>query len=116
MATTVDVPTANRMETENRKFTKGEAIFTADRATSDTPLATNIPSTMVYSAKIHWATTEGHTNLQNFFFSDIPSKFMIQLLYDNFTTGLHYHHKPWYNTKVNSKYCHIWEKIHVNIL
>ena len=52
-------------------------MFTADKATSDTPRATNIPSTMVYRAKIHWATTEGHMNLQKLFFSDIPSNFMI---------------------------------------
>ena len=31
VAAPVDVPTANKIETENRKFTKGEAIFTAAR-------------------------------------------------------------------------------------
>ena len=69
----VEAPTANRMDTENKKFTNGEAMFTADKATSDTPLATNIPSTMVYRAKIHCAITDGHINRQKFFFSDIPS-------------------------------------------
>ena len=83
----VDVPTAKRMDTENRKFTKGDAILTADKATSDTPLATNIPSTMVYSATIHCARTDGQTNLQNAFFSDTPSKFMILLLHIH-TTNL----------------------------
>ena len=87
IATMVDVPTAKRMDTENRKFTKGDAILTADKATSDTPLATNIPSTIVYSANIHWARTDGQTNLQNDFFSDTPSKFMILLLFIH-TTNL----------------------------
>ena len=47
MAMMVEEPTENNNATEKRKVTNGMAILTPDKASSDTPLATNMPSIIV---------------------------------------------------------------------
>ena len=61
-ATIVDVPTANVRDSANMPVTKGDDTFTAASAVSDTPLATNMASTIVYSANTHCAATAGRIN------------------------------------------------------
>ena len=75
-ATIVDVPTAKVSDNANMPVTKGDEMLTAASAVSDTPLATNMPSTMVYNANTHWDATAGRINLKKSRFKDFPSNFI----------------------------------------
>ena len=53
METTVEVPTANIRDRANSAVTNGDAILMAVMAVTETPFATNSPSTAVYRVYTH---------------------------------------------------------------
>ena len=59
METTVEVPTANIRDRANSAVTKGDAMLMAVMAVTETPFATNSPSTAVYRVYTHWASMDG---------------------------------------------------------
>ena len=69
-ATIVEVPTAKVIEIANSRVTNGVAIETAARAVSDTPRATNIPSTTVYSVNMSCPAIAGIMYRKYFFISE----------------------------------------------
>jgi len=76
---TVEVPIANNIETANIVLIIGIDKLTAANAYSPTPLATNIPSAIVYKEYTHIAATEGTTYFKKVFFIDITSVYNSKL-------------------------------------
>ena len=68
-----EFPTANNNEIENNPTENGMDILTAVSATSETPRATKIPSTIVYKENTHCAIIDGMINFKKSVFSDLPS-------------------------------------------